>query len=65
MMPDTEIESRALDIAAFIMAASGMCKYEMPGRCKRQSANNDICGACIKSWLIFKAKQGLRMEAKK
>ena len=63
-MEKAEIDARALTIAAAIMAAAGLCRYEAPDKCKHLYANNEICAKCIKAWVKNKAKQELRKEGK-
>lgn len=63
-MEKAEIDARALTIAAAIMAAAGLCRYEVPDKCKHLYANNEICAKCIKAWVKNKAKQELRKEGK-
>lgn len=62
MMDADKINARALDIAAKIMAAAGLCRYENQAKCRRLSANNEICADCIRSWAKNRARQELREE---
>ena len=58
-------EGRAVHIAAVVMQAAGLCRYENPGRqCRRATCpTDDDCVKCIEKWLLAKARRELRMEA--
>lgn len=51
------LQSTALDIAARVMQASGLCRYESPLMCKRLRTDETTCEACIRAWLIGKARK--------
>lgn len=51
------VETRALTIAAQIMQAAGLCRYENFSKCRRVYVNDIVCVNCIRSWLISKAKK--------
>lgn len=61
-MKDT-VEMRALKIAAAIMQADGLCRYESVSQCRRLYVSETTCRNCIRQWLITKAKKELRKEA--
>jgi len=61
-MKDT-VETRALKIAAAIMQADGLCRYERASQCRRLYVTEKACETCIRQWLITKAKKELRQEA--
>lgn len=63
--PQTE-ERRAVRIAAVVMQAAGLCRYENPGRqCRRVfGPTEDDCVKCIEKWLLSKARKELKREAK-
>lgn len=63
-MENAEVDARALTIAAAIMAAAGLCRYEAPDKCNHLYADNETCAKCIKAWIKNKAKQELRKEAR-
>lgn len=58
-------ERRAVHIAAVVMQAAGLCRYENPGRsCRRVTCpTEDDCVKCIEKWLLAKARRELRKEA--
>lgn len=60
-MKDT-VDSRAVKIAAKIMQAAGLCRYESAASCRRVYVDERTCEKCIRSWLISKAKKELRKE---
>lgn len=60
-MKDT-VETRALKIAAKVMQAAGLCRYESVTSCRRVYVGEDTCEKCIRAWLISKAKKELRIE---
>lgn len=58
------VEAKELSIAAKIMQAAGLCRYDTPTKCQRAYTDDTTCAKCIKAWMISKAKQELRKEAK-
>lgn len=61
-MKDT-VDSRAVKIAAKIMQADGLCRYDSVEKCRRVYVDEDTCERCIRAWLISKAKKELKKEA--
>jgi len=61
---DEKTKDRALKIAAQIMQAAGLCRYESYSKCHRIHVDDVICENCIREWLITKAKRELKMEGK-
>ena len=59
------IEARAVKIAAKVMQAAGLCRYDSVEKCRRVHVDETVCDRCIKSWLLSKARSELRKEAKK
>ena len=55
-MKDT-VDSRAVKIAAKVMQAAGLCRYDSIDKCHRIYVDEAICERCIRSWLISKAKK--------
>ena len=47
---------RAVHIAAVVMQAAGLCRYEDFGSCRRLNVTDDVCVKCIERWLIDKAR---------
>lgn len=60
-MKDT-VETRALKIAAAVMQADGLCRYEKASQCRRLYVSEKTCEKCIRQWLIKKAKKELLKE---
>ena len=56
------VESRAVKIAAKIMQAAGLCRYDNVERCKRHYVDDTTCDRCIRYWLLSKARAELRKE---
>jgi|BioPla2DNA2_1021312.scaffolds.fasta_scaffold100604_2 hypothetical protein len=55
-------EARAVKIAAKIMQAAGLCRYESPTQCRRLYVDEKTCDKCIETWLLTKAKKELKKE---
>lgn len=58
------VEARAVKIAARIMTAACLCRYDDPAKCRRVYVNETICDKCITAWLLSKARRELRKEGK-
>lgn len=56
------VEARAVKIAAKVMTAAGLCRYEDPCDCPRAFFNSEDCDRCICAWLLTKAKVELARE---
>ena len=62
MKKQTE-DRRAVHIAAVIMQAAGLCRYDDVARCRMAwPAEYDDCVACIEKWLLAKARKEIRKE---
>ncbi|NLU24133.1 MAG: hypothetical protein GXW99_05335 [Clostridiales bacterium] len=62
-MNDT-VEARAVKIAAKIMVAAGICRYDCTDKCRHMGFVDEItCDRCIRNWLLTKAKKELKQEA--
>ena len=59
--PQTE-ERRAVHIAAVIMQADGLCRYDDLDKCRRFLPTDSDCVNCIEKWLLAKARQEIRRE---
>lgn len=57
-------ERRAVHIAAVVMQAAGLCRYENPGRqCRRVYVPTEYdCVKCIEGWLLSKARKERKRE---
>lgn len=58
------VEGRALTIAAKVMQAAGLCRYDSPEKCHRVYVDEATCDKCIKAWLLSKARKELKREAR-
>ncbi|MBQ3072345.1 MAG: hypothetical protein IJD20_03520 [Oscillospiraceae bacterium] len=56
------VERRALHIAAVIMEADGMCRYEDVEKCRRVYPTSEACVECIEKWLLAKARSEIKEE---
>ena len=56
------IEERAVKIAARIMVADGLCRYESAEQCRRVYVGEGTCETCLRQWLLSKARRELRRE---
>lgn len=60
-MKNETVESRAVTIAAKIMQAAGLCKYEDYSKCRKvHPPTPEECDKCIKAWLISKARNEMK-----
>ena len=57
------VESRAVKIAARVMQAAGLCRYDRVEKCRRVYVDEKTCNKCIESWLLSKARKELRKES--
>lgn len=63
-MKTETVEARAVKIAAKIMQADGLCRYDDVDKCRRVYVTEETCERCIRSWLLTKAKVELIREGK-
>lgn len=47
------VEARAVKIAAKIMQAAGLCRYDSVSKCRRVYVDESTCDKCIRSWLLL------------
>ena len=57
------VEGRAVKIAARVMQAAGLCRFEDVSRC-RTYVDASTCDSCIRRWLLSKARSELKEEGK-
>lgn len=55
-------EARAVKIAAKIMQAAGLCKYDSVEKCHRIYVTEETCDRCIEKWLLAKARRERKGE---
>lgn len=60
-----EVEARAVKIAAKVMQAAGICRYDNPEKCHRVYVSEKTCDECIRKWLLSKARNELRNETRR
>ena len=68
MTEQITVDRKAVQIAAIIMQAAELCRYDDISKCRRRdpyAPMNDDCVKCIEKWLLQKAKTELRREGKK
>ena len=58
------VEARAVKIAAKIMQAAGMCRYDTIYKCHRVYVDDSTCEKCIEKWLLSKARKETREKTK-
>ena len=56
------VEARAVKIAARIMQAAGLCRYDSVEKCRRAKVDERTCDKCIRAWLLSKARSELRVK---
>lgn len=56
------VETRAVRIAARVMQAAGLCRYESPMQCRRIYTDDRTCEKCIRDWLMAKARKEMKKE---
>ena len=59
------VDGRALEIAAEIMQAAGLCRHDSVDKCRRLYPSDDDCARCIKNWLLARARKELQRPARK
>lgn len=55
-------EARAVKIAAKIMQAAGLCRYDSATKCRRVYVDESTCDKCIAAWLLAKARKELKAK---
>ena len=61
-MKTETVEARAVKIAAKIMQADGLCRYDAVDTFRRVYVTEETLERCIRSWLLTKAKVELIRE---
>lgn len=64
-MTRESVERRAVKIAARVMQAAGLCRYDSPAKCRRAYVDEKTCDKCIESWLLSKARKELKEKTSK
>lgn len=61
MKRNETVEGRAVKIAAKVMTAAGLCRYEDSRKCRRVwPPDEKTCDKCIERWLLQKARKELK-----
>ena len=58
------LERRALHIAAVVMEADGMCRYDDVEKCRRVYPTSEGYVECSEKWLLAKARSEIKKEKK-
>ena len=53
------VDGRAVEIAAKVMQAAGLCRYDSVDKCRHVYPDEATCVCCIKNWLLAKARKEL------
>ena len=61
-MKKESTEQRAVKIAAKVMVAAGLCRYDTPLKCGKPHVCDSVCDKCIRGWLMSKARRELKQE---
>lgn len=59
-MKKETVEARAVKIAARVMQADGLCRYDSVEKCRRVFVDERVCEVCIRQWLLSKARKELK-----
>ena len=59
-MKDQSVERRAVHIAAAVMQADGLCRYDSVDKCRQVFPTDDDCVKCIEKWLLAKARSEIK-----
>ncbi len=54
------VEAQAVKIAARVMQAAGLCRYDSPTKCCRRYVDKETCDSCIEAWLLAKARREMK-----
>lgn len=60
--PET-VEGWAVKIAAKVMQAAGLCRYDDVSKCQRLNSEPFVCDLCLERWLLAKVRRELRGTA--
>ncbi len=60
--PPKELERRALEVAARVMEAAGLCRHRDRAKCQRLIRSPEICEKCLAAWCMTKARQLAKEE---
>lgn len=54
------VARRAVHIAAVVMNAAGLCRYDTVDKCRHHYPDDATCEKCIEKWLLAKARKELK-----
>ena len=63
--PPENLELLALEVAARVMEAAGLCRHESRDLCRRKLITKPVCEKCLAEWCLNRAKKiesGIRNE---
>lgn len=55
-----QVLRRAVKIAARVLNAAGLCRYDSVDKCHRLRTDDTTCEKCIERWLLTKARKELQ-----
>ena len=67
MTDQMTVDRKAVRIAAVVMQAAGLCRYDDISKCRRVdpcAIMDEDCVKCTEKWLLAKAKREMKMEGK-
>ena len=56
------VSRRAVKIAARVMNADGLCRYDTVDKCRHHYPDDATCEKCIEKWLLAKARKELKHD---
>ncbi len=59
MGKEITVERRAVHIAAVVMQAAGLCRYDDFTKCRKYLPDDEDCVKCIERWCLSKASREL------
>lgn len=54
--PPENLELLALEVAARVMEAAGLCRHESRNLCRRKLITKPVCEKCLAEWCLNRAK---------
>ena len=60
--PPKDLERRALEVAARVMEAAGLCRHRDRAKCQRLTRSPEICEKCLAAWCMTKARKLTKEE---
>ncbi|MBR5342580.1 MAG: hypothetical protein IK149_01640 [Oscillospiraceae bacterium] len=61
MLSENNLYRKAVHIAAVVMVAAGLCRYESVDKCRKVwPPEESSCVLCVENWLIMRARKEMR-----